>query len=424
VSLTTVQQRWFERSCNAISADLLVEVLREIVDTASPTGEEGRLARVIADRLGDYGLAAEEQVIDERQSNALGVITGSSAAPTLLLYAPMDTVTTGDAVEDLPWAGDRLSEDMVSKSSLVDGHVVGLGAHNPKGHAACIVVAAKAIRAAGVPLKGDLRVGFGAGGMPTNARAGTRVNCGHGAGCAYMLKHSGKPTYAVIAKSGWSVSWEEVGLAWYEIWVRGTHTYVGSRHLLPYVNPILCAARIIEGLESWFPTWAEQHRSGLVAPQGVVSYIQAGWARMPAFVPATCQLRIDLRLSPRTTQAEADEALGAELDRLAEAHGISLNWKRLVAIPGTTTPPNNFIIQKTIEAWESIEGRSHQPVAGLSGATDANILRTHGIPTARVGLPKANIPGIDFQRGMNTVSVLDLVKLTRLLVHVAIATCT
>ena len=50
-------------------------------------------------------------------------------------------------------------------------HVVGLGASNPKGHAAAVMAAAEAIAAAGIPLRGDLLVGLGAGGMPTNGRA-------------------------------------------------------------------------------------------------------------------------------------------------------------------------------------------------------------------------------------------------------------
>jgi acetylornithine deacetylase/succinyl-diaminopimelate desuccinylase-like protein len=238
-----------------------------------------------------------------------------------------------------------------------------------------------------------------------------------------MLERGPKPDIAVIAKSGWAVSWEEVGLAWYEVRVKGTHTYVGSRHLLPYSNAITNAAKAIEDLEAWFPKWAEQHRSGLVAPQGVVSYIEGGWERMPAFTPAVCRFRIDLRLSPRTTIEEADAAVEANLSEIAARRGIDFGWRRLIAIPGTTTPPDNPIIRTCIEAWEHLEGRAHRPICGLSGATDANILRSHGVPTARIGLPKVKLPDLDFQRGMNIVSTEDMVRLTKLLLHVAIATC-
>ena len=59
----------------------------------------------------------------------------------------------------------------------------------------------------------------------------------------------------------------------------------------------------------------------------------------------------------------------------------------------------------------------------MSGATDANILRAHGVPTARVGLQKAKLPNIDFQLGMNAVAIKDLYELTLLLVHLSISFC-
>lgn len=421
--LTASQRGQYERACAFVTPEGLAETTAFLVDIPSPTGEEGPLARAVVERLRGQGIDASEQRLDERQSNAVARIAGSGGKPSLLLYAPTDTVTSNSAEEDLPWAGPELLPEMRAQAHIADGFVSGLGAQNPKGHGACAMVALHAIRQADVPLAGDLLLGLGAGGMPTNARPGMREDSGHGVGCAYMLDHGQRPDYAIIAKSGWAVSWEEVGLAWYEVTVGGGHTYVGSRHLLPYSNAIANAAKVVEALESWFPLWAEEHRSGLVAPQGVVSFIQAGWERMPAFTPAQCRLRFDLRLSPRTPVEEADAAVTAQLEAIGARHGLDLVWRRLVVIPGSHTPPDNPIIRTCIEAWEYLEGRPHTAVPGLSGATDANILRGHGVPTARIGLPKANIPGIDFQRGMNTVSVDDMVRLTHHLLYAAVATC-
>jgi acetylornithine deacetylase/succinyl-diaminopimelate desuccinylase-like protein len=421
--LSVEQRRWFELACARIDEGQLATILSALIDVRSATGAEGELARAIVGRLSAAGVESAEQAIDQHQSNAVGWIRGSAHGPSLLLYSPIDTVTSDDPQEDLPWAARTLAPEMRAKAWVADGHVFGLGAQNPKGHAACIIAAAQAIRRAGVPLTGELRLGFGAGGMPTNARDGMRPDSGHGAGCARMLQDLPRPTYALIAKSGWAVSWEEVGLVWYEVRISGTHTYVGSRHLLPYINPIAQAAPIIQGLEEWFPEWAERNRSGLVAPQGVVSFIEAGWERMPAFVPALCRFRVDLRLSPRTTPSQADEAFGNKLRELATHSGAQLEWERLIAISGTTTASDNPIVRVAIEAWEAVEDRAHQPVPGLSGATDANILRSHGVPTARIGLPKASLPAMDFQRGMNTVSIAAMVKLTRHLIYTAIAVC-
>jgi acetylornithine deacetylase/succinyl-diaminopimelate desuccinylase-like protein len=422
--LTTTQREWFEQASAKVNATDLTQILIDLINIASPTGEEGNLARAVVSRLGAKCIDSQEQRIDERQSNVVGRLAGAGGRPSLLLYSPLDTVTVGTDTEDLPWAADRLHPEMLPTAVVHDGHVLGLGAQNPKGHAACVIAAFAAIAEARIPLRGTLQLGLGAGGMPTNARPNMRPGSGHGAGCTWMLQQAELPDYALIAKSGWAVSWEEVGLAWYEVKVPGTHTYVGSRHLLPYSNAIVRAGRVVEALEAWFPEWTQQNTSGLVAPQGVVSFIQAGWERMPAFTPAVCRFIIDLRLSPRTQIEEADAAISLKLGQIAGALGFPIECQRILQIAGTSTDPNSDIIQAAIDAWQEIEGRPHRPLTGMSGATDANILRSFGIPTARIGLPKVNLPDTDFQRGMNAVKVDDMVKLTHHLIHTAIAVCT
>lgn len=414
---------WGELATARVKPERLVEILELLVNTPSATGEEGPLARQICAELKRCNISADEQVIDEHQSNAVGRVAGHANGGGLLLYSPIDTVTANNAAEDLPWVGETLRDDMRANAWHDDAHVFGLGAQNPKGHAACVLAAGEAIVAAGVPLKRDLFLGFGAGGMPTNARAGLREGSGHGVGCQKMLGRLPELTSAVIAKSGRSVSWEEVGLAWISVRVMGTHSYVGSRHLLPFRNAIDDAGRLIHELENWFEQWGETHRSGLVAPQGVVSHIESGWSRMPAFTPAECRFQLDLRVSPRTSAEELDAEFGAKFQQLCSQLGVDAQWQRTVFIPGTTTPQDADVIQRCINAWEKIEQEQHTAVAGLSGATDANILRLHGVPTARVGLIKADLPDIDFQLGMNAADISDLCRLSRLLIEVAVSHC-
>ena len=414
---------WTARARSELRVERIVQILRAMVDTPSPSGAEGALARVICRELRSSGIPAEEQALDEQQSNAVGYLAGADNSAPLLLYSPIDTVLVGREEEDLPWAGAQLRADMRAESWRASAHVFGLGAHNPKGHAACVLAAGEAINRAGVPLQRGLYLGFGAGGMPSNARANTRTGSAHGAGCAEMLRRLPPIDSAVIAKSGWSVSWEEVGLAWIDVAVPGTHSYVGSRHLLPFTNAIEAAARLITRLEVWFDEWAQRHRSGLVAPQGVVSYIRSGWRRMPAFTPAVCQFSLDLRVSPRTSVAEVDAQFGAAFSRICAEIGVEASWRRHLFIPGTSTAESAPVVKRCIRAWEGVTATQHAATAGLSGATDANILRAAGIPTARVGLPKASLPDLDFELGMNAVAEDDLQRLSELLIGVALDHC-
>lgn len=425
---------WIEAARARVSRERLLELAAALVAIPSPTGDEAAVARYAAAELARAGLRSSVQYLDDRQANACGRLAGTGGGADLLLYAPLDTLTTGRAEEDLPWAGpaprpDMLRPDMRAEPAVRGDYLTGLGAGNPKGHAACVVAAAEAIAAAGVPLAGDLLAGLGAGGMPTNALrldGDPRRHTGQGVGCSFLLEQGFWADYAVIAKPGWMVSHDEVGLAWFEVTVPGIHTYAGSRHRLPYANAIAAAGQVAVALEDWFGHYARAHTAGTVAPQGVVSAIAGGWARMPAVTPAACVLRCDLRIAPGFPPMAAKREFGAALAGIAERLGLDLGFDMVLAIPGTTTDPASPVVRAAVAAWEEASGRRHEPPTGNSGATDANILRARGIPTARVGMPKVSTteldidPSADFQMGMNTVDVRDMERLTRLLIRVAI----
>lgn len=424
------RRAWVADAWSHVTADRLRDLVTGLVDVPSPTGDEAPLAEHIAATLEDSvpGGRAGVQPIDDRQAGAWARLPGDGGGADLLLYAPIDTLTVGDENEDVPGIGPRLRPDMRPRARVDGDLVIGLGASNPKGHAACVMMAVEAIARAGVPLAGDLLAGFGAGGMPTNARPGqARRNVGHGVGCSYLLEQGLWGDFAVIAKPGWTVSWEEVGLAWFEVTVHGTHTYVGSRHRLPYDNAIARAGQVAQRLEEWFVRYAERHTDGLVAPQGIVASVRGGWPRMAAVTPASCTLLADLRLSPRTTPAQARREFGAALEEIRAGLGdVELTWDMVLAIPGTHTDPEAWVCRSAVAGWEAFEGRAHEAVRDTSGATDANILRGRGMPTVRIGMPKVTEAPfeIDFAMGMNTVDVRAMAKLTRHLVRTAIDTVT
>ncbi|MFF4509312.1 M20 family metallopeptidase [Streptomyces sp. NPDC001401] len=422
--LDTQRATWIQEAWRHVTGDRLRDLITGLVDIPSPTGDERPLAAHIADTLKAAGCRAAVQPLDDRQANAWARLDGDGTGPDLMLYAPIDTLTVGEESEDLPWIGQELRDDMRPRATVYDDLVTGLGASNPKGHAACVMMAAEAISLAGIPLTGDLVAAFGAGGMPTNARPGSpRLNTGQGAGCSFLLEQGVWTDYAVIAKPGWTVSWDEVGLVWFEITVRGTHTYVGSRHRLPYDNAVARAGEVARHLEEWFVEYADRHTDGTVAPQGIVSSVQGGWPRMAAVTPAACTLMVDLRIGPDTSPMQAKREFLAVLDKLS-AYDVSAEM--VLAIPGTRTDQDSWIFRSATAAWEAFEGRPHEVIPGNSGATDANILRGRGIPTVRVGMPKVTEApfDIDFARGMNTVSVRAMEKLARHLIRTAVDTVT
>lgn len=411
-----------------VSLDRLRELVVGITDVPSPTGDERPLAEFITAGLCSLGISAETQPLDERQANAVARLRGIGDGAHLMLYAPIDTLTTGNPDEDLPWMAEHMPLDALPTARIVGDHVIGLGASNPKGHAACILMAAEAVHRARLTLLGDLILAFGAGGMPTNAREGApggRRNTGQGVGCSFLLEQGTYPDYAVIAKTGWAASAEEVGLCWFDFRVSGTHTYVGSRHLMPYRNAIADAGQVISRLERWFEDYAARHDTGTIRPQGIVGAIRGGWPRMAAVTPDSCWFRVDLRIGPDTTPGDARREVEAFLETLHDdLPDVTVSLDMVLSIPGSSTSPDNWVVRSAVAAWERLEGRVHSAPQATSGATDANILRGHGVPTVRLGMPKVADPQLvsGFRQGMNTVDVRAMEKLTRALIEVIVDT--
>jgi acetylornithine deacetylase/succinyl-diaminopimelate desuccinylase-like protein len=288
-----------------------------------------------------------------------------------------------------------------------------------------VLVAIRALAEAGLDLSGDVVAGFGAGGMPSFAIDGAgspgRHNTGHGAGAGFLLERGFTTDHAVIAKPGWTVSHEEVGLVWLDVLVPGIHTYVGSRHRLPYRNAVALAGEVAAHLEDWLAGYAERHEHATMRPQGIVSSVAGGFDRLAAATPALVRLRLDVRLTTAQTPAGVTREVRAEVRRLGERLGADLRVEQVAAIPASHTPPGSPIVRAAVSAWEAVAGERHEPIRANSGATDANILRMRGVPTARVGMPKVlRAPDggpVDFTLGMNLVDLGEMHRLTEVLVR-------
>lgn len=429
--LSAEQQKWLDGALAAVDDQALVALAMAMVDIPSPTGDEGSLARFLESHLRECGFATTYQAIDEHRGNAIARLRGDGTGPDLLLYGHLDTTFTGDPREDYPVIGARDRPDLRPRAALAGGLLTGLGITNPKGGDACAVMAADAVRRAGVPLKGDLILGLVSGGIHKRPTEGVhrdyrgRAYQGFGIGCEYMLKHGVRADLAISTKPGYAVVWEEPGQCWFTVEVKGLFCYSGTRHVAPCRSPIADAARVIDALEAWFPDYTRRHTLGQLAPQAAIGAIEGGWPFKPEFIPGICRLYVDLRTNARQTllavKREVDEALTA----IRRAHpDLDLDWEMTLSVPGSRTDPRSWIIQSCLRAWEAVEQRPHAFVREQSGTTDGNVLRNAGIPTARLGLPGLMNPEPGWPPNYDACRVESLSRLTRAYVHAIVDTCT
>jgi len=107
----------------------VVELCRELVAVPSPTGEEGALADLLANRMRDLGY----DVAVDALGNVLGCIDGGSPGPRVLLDAHLDTVEVPDPGS---WTVDPFG------AREMGGRIYGRGSSDMKGALAAMVLAA------------------------------------------------------------------------------------------------------------------------------------------------------------------------------------------------------------------------------------------------------------------------------------------
>jgi len=425
--LSPQQRAWFDQAAALIEVERLHRVNRELVAIHSPTGRERAASEYMVRYLGEIGVAATYQPMGETSGNAIGKLRGSGGGPSLLLYAPIDTHLDASA-DDVPWVGPRLRADMIPQVEERDGLVIGLGAANPKAMVATLAEAARVVHAAAIPLEGDLYVAYAGGGMPVDlAAAGNR---GLSDGVFHLLSRGMQTDFALVMKPGNAVYYEEPGLCWFKVAVRGTLGYAGMPHgNARFRSSIVPAAQVILALEEWLPRYTERNTSGQVAPQGWIAAVRAGWPDRIAFPSATADIYLDLRCNPRTPPAEVKAQFEQALADIRARHpGIELDCEMTASLPGASTDPADWIVQSAIRAWETVEGRPHPTPPRTSGQTDISTIRNLGIPTARTGWVSTPEKTPDeYRQGLGGMGVSfppDLVTTCRKLVYSIIDTCT
>jgi acetylornithine deacetylase/succinyl-diaminopimelate desuccinylase-like protein len=405
----------------AIDATAATRLLEDVVAIPSPTGQEVRLAAHIADRLRSRGIDARVQRLAGEQANVIAELGSEASGPTHLLYGQLDTAFSGDVTRDRVLTGGEERPEFLTTPRLSGDWLSGNGAENPKGYLVAAITAFEALAQTGCLANSRLVLGLCAGGMPSFPGREGEVAAGDrrfGIGCRALLDGIGAVDAAVLGKPGFAVGWQEVGIAIYRIRVAGDLDYTGIRHRSSGTSSVLNAARVVEELEGWFPEYSSAFATTATTPQGAVVAISGGDPERPAFLPASSDIYVDLRVPPGRTLAEVGDALEVCLNRIRATHDVTLTAQLLYGVPGATTDPNHPVVRCAIKAWETMTGQPHQPRSGTSGYTDAVTLRLAGVPTARIGMPRPDDPSPDAARfSMGRVHIPSILTLSEWLVR-------
>jgi len=136
---------WLRHKTEALK-DQVIAFACDLVRTPSPSPKEAEIGKLVETRMKELGY---DKVFTDEFGNAIGIMFGRAAKPTLLLACHMDNADPGD---------DELWDRPPYSATIQHGHLHGAGASDCKGGLAAQVFAGAALRKGLLPFQGNLIV--------------------------------------------------------------------------------------------------------------------------------------------------------------------------------------------------------------------------------------------------------------------------
>lgn len=389
-------QAQIDRVLSHINENELVELARQLVGIASPTGYERKVGEFVADWFEGIGLKTIRQYIGAERMNVVSAIKGTGGGVSLSYNGHMD-VPYSAGEDDLLYMSREVYERPAHKLNayVKDGYIYGCGVGNMKANLAATMIAMKAIKQSGIPLKGDLltiAVCGEIGRTPVGRYQGLEYE-GAGFGARHAVTHGAHTDYSIcVDNSGLKLTWVQPGIVYLRVTVYGmaggawATGAAAGKHTSQ--NAIIKVQPAIDAIEKWAQSYPERYmykcEGGTVRPTASITSIEAGTPYKASMRPGVCSLTMIVMISPGTQPLtivrEVQEAVNAaQLDAEVDMHQAHLGYeaKGVEGLVGVTRETFESLFKTKLEMCDS-------PYCSVW--TDTNTFNQNGIPCIKLGL--------------------------------------
>ncbi len=341
---------------------LLKKLVR--INSANPPGDCREMCKACAEEFDGDQIPFLTLAAKEEAPSLIGRVDGENPSPSLLFNAHMDTVPIGDISR---WNHPPLGAD------IVEGRLYGRGAGDDKASVVAQIIAAKAIKRAGVRLKGTLLIS-----PVADEEAGGFVG-------TKWLRDSGylQPDWVVIGEqtNNRVAICERTAcrmlLAVYGKAAHGAQPWDGD-------NAIVTMARAILAFdERLVPVLTAKKHPHLPPPSLNIGTIQGG--TKVNMVPEYCTIAIDRRMHPgetaKTAEAELREVIDTVIPHLTSKYDLRVED---FGSKSVFTDPNHKLIRTMQDVLKRVTGEE-RPLNGYTQGSDGRHFAQEGIPVAIFG---------------------------------------
>ena len=408
----------YDRVVQHLDEDEIVGLCLEFGNTESGFGLEGAAGQLLYDWLDEHGFGPRKVGLLEDRFNVVGTLSGGGG-PTLALNSHLDTGRN----RHVPFLLRDPDKAWYHSAWVDDDIIVGDGVINDKGPLASFLIAAKAIREAGIELGGDLYLQGVCGEIgqePVDEFQGVGYQS-KDIGCRYLLTHGPAiPDRAIVAEA---TSFTLVGLEPGKLHVKVT-TY-GTETYTPYLaddryerNAITTMMTALETLQGWIEEYEARSvletSVGTCIPKVNVGAIRGGQPFRMTHTPEVCSIYLDIRLPPEALPGPVLR----ELEQALSAHD-DVDVEPFAYRPGHIVEGDDELIEGVGEAHEIVCGESIELGVGPTASMwrDINVFNELAIPAITYGPPRA------YRDGMAGVMIEDILRSARFYAAASLRLC-
>jgi len=401
-----------------VDRDRLVETASRMIDVHSFTGDEQRMAELMASLYEEMGLHVQWQQVEDNRANALGTWAGVGGGKSLMFNGHMDTSYSGRE----PWLRDV--PGFQPKAFQRDGRLYGLGISNMKGALACYVEAVRTLQDAGVRLKGDVLIAAVAGEIEKTQyldATGGEFR-GYAAGTRYLVTHGGVADMCLLGEpTEGKVVLGHFGSLWLRVRVHGNFIHTAFSEGKRGQNSILRAHEVLGAVQEWIPTWEDDPANSYRGAKAIVNIgaIEGGFGWRVSRTPHHTDLFLDVRVPPTKEMAVARREVLDWVRSLGERFpDYGVEGEVYVTAPGAEIEEGHELVTAIDAAHEEVFGA--KPDRDVTRwFSDASALTRYGIPTANYGTSTGLM---DVELGEN-LEIDGLVKTAEIYARVAMRVC-
>ncbi|HXG75823.1 MAG TPA: M20/M25/M40 family metallo-hydrolase [Gaiellaceae bacterium] len=368
----------------AIDRDRLVEWASAAVGTPSFTGSEQAMAELMRETFLELGLRVQWQQVEEGRANVLGTLEGAGGGPSLMLNGHLDTSYSGRE----PWLAHV--PGFQPRAFVEDGRLYGLGISNMKGALACYVEALRALRDAGIRLRGDVLVAAVCGEIEKTQWGDAQgpEYRGYAAGSRYLVSHGGVADMCILGEPTESkLVLGHFGSLWLRISTHGPFVHTAFSEGRRSENAIVRLRDVLDAVLEWIPTWEDDPANAYRGTKALVNVgaVEGGFGWRVSRTPHRADLFLDVRVPPTKAMALARREVLDLVRGLRErfpGHGIE--GEVYVTAPGAEIADDHPLVGALAEAHAEVFGSPPERDV-TRWFSDASVLTRYGIATVNYG---------------------------------------